>query len=133
MRRCLKTAVAPSTPSPFCNNVALVVLRNFTEKRVPVLTVYNRAKGYMDRDISAIPACLMFTVLRPVHTLVSEVHEAREAFFSGYDYIPSFAPVSAVRPASWDKFLPSEAYTTVTAFAGPNIDLCFINKFHSTG
>jgi len=61
---------------------------------------------------------------------VPEVEESGEIVRGMEDDIPSFAPITAVWPASGDKLFPPKAHTTATAMASLDEYFCFVYKFH---
>src|SRR5690349_164936 len=107
------------------------------EQRLPVLLIDLCADRHLQHDILAagavaVLAHAVLAALRLEVLLVAVVDQRIEAIDRLDHHVAAFAAVAAVRAAELDELLAAKRHTAVSARAGRDINLGFIEEFHAT-
>ncbi len=135
--RRLEVGVAEAAIATFCEAEALALLGKVADEAFLILFEYLCADGNLERHVVAIGAGAILA--HAVHAdlglevlLVAKIDQCVEAIDGLYPDVAAAPAVAAIRPAELDELLTTEGNAACAAITRPDIDLCFIEKFHFT-
>src|SRR4051794_3086175 len=110
-------------------------LREIGEQRLAILLVDLRAGRHLHDHVRAVRAVAVLAhaaaaAFRREVLLVAVVDERVQPVDRLDDHVAAASAVATIRPAKLDELLPPERDAPVSAVAGANIDLGFVEELH---
>ena len=132
-----EVGIAEAAIAAFCEAEALAFLGQVADEAFLILLEDLRADANLERHVVAIGAGTVLA--HAVHAdlglevlLVTKIDQRVEAIDGLNPDIAAAPAVTSVGPAELDEFLTAEGDAARATITRPDIDLCFIEKFHFT-